>query len=364
MKNFTKKHIRLRIDNSVIMIISASITIIILLIVLSVVFLSPSSGETNVKSNDDAELNIDDSSNIVSNKGSSKEFPVNGKVKLYRKEKNKVEELSIDDYIMGVVASEVPANFEEEALKAQAVAARTYYINKRINPCGIAKSKDAEICDTTDCQVYMDKEERLKSWSKSSAEANWSKIEEAVKSTSDEILTYDGEVLEYPQFFSTSSGFTEDAIDVFAVDVPYLKSKESKGEEIAPKFQSTVKISNSDFINKLTSKYPEIKLNKNNLKESINIKSYTNAGSVKEIEIGGVTLKGKEVRSALNLNSSNFEFKFRGNEVEVNCKGYGHGVGMSQWGANVMAKNGSSYKEILEYYYTDVDIEKIKYVNK
>lgn len=108
-------------------------------------------------------------------------------------------------------------------MKAQAVAARTFYMSKRNNPNKEEKEKGAEICDTTHCQVYMSKDERISKWSKSEAGSNWEKIQKAVLDTKGQVLTYDGSVLEYPQFFATSSGKTEDAKDVFSMDVPYLK---------------------------------------------------------------------------------------------------------------------------------------------
>ena len=224
------------------------------------------------------------------------EFPKDGKVKLYLKEENKVIQLDLENYITGVVASEVPADFGDEALKAQAVAARTYYMNKRKEPCKDARANGAEICDTTNCQVYMNKEKRLKLWNSAKAEENWNKIKNAVESTKGQVMTYDGEVLEYPQFFSTSSGKTEDAKDVFAVDVPYLKSEESKGEESAPKYESTVNIPINDFITKINSSYIDANLKSNELSSMISIKSHTEGGSVKEIQVGGAIIKGTDFR--------------------------------------------------------------------
>lgn len=294
-------------------------------------------------------------------KSSQITFPTNGKVKLYHRKDGTVEEIDLEEYIMGVVASEVPANFEEEALKAQAVAARTFYMNKRNQPCKDAKEKGAEICDSTDCQVYMSKSERMKSWSSKEGDNNWNKIKTAVEETKGQVLTYNGAILEYPQFFATSSGKTENAKDVFSVDVPYLKSEESKGEEIAPKYKTSIQISISDFVNKINAKYPKANVNKNDLANSVKVKNYTEAGSVKEIQIGNEIIKGTEFRELFGLNSTNFNLDFGKNAVIVNCKGYGHGVGMSQWGANVMAKNGSKYDEILKHYYSGVEISKIKY---
>lgn len=262
---------------------------------------------------------------------------------------------------MGVVASEVPANFNEEALKAQAVAARTFYMSKRNNPCKDAKSKNAEICDTTNCQVYMSKADRFSKWSKNEAESNWSKIQKAVLDTKGQVLTYENSVLEYPQFFSVSSGKTEDAKDVFSVNIPYLKSEESKGEENAPKYKTTLEVPISEFITKINSQYKNANLKKGDLPSAIKIESYTEGGSVKEIKIGTETIKGTEFRTLFNLNSTNFKFDFGDKVVKINCTGYGHGVGMSQWGANAMAKSGSKYNEILNHYYKGVEIQEIKY---
>ena len=333
--------------------IIAIMTLIIftILIILPLIFLRAGKESINV-------FNLNNE-NIV--KSSKISFPINGKVKLYHKKEDNVEELDLEEYIMGVVASEVPANFNDEALKAQAIAARTFYMNRRNNPCKDAKTKGAEICDTTDCQVYMNKKDRMSKWSSSEAESNWSKIQKAVLDTKGQVLTYENSVLEYPQFFAISSGKTEDAKDVFSVDVPYLKSEESKGEEIAPKYKTNIVIPINEFVNKINTKYTTTNVKKNNLASQIKIESYNESGSVKEIKIGNETMKGTEFRALFNLNSTNFKFDFEKDLVKINCTGYGHGVGMSQWGANAMAKNGSTYDEILKHYYNGVEIQEIKY---
>lgn len=351
MRIINVKNIGVKFNNNIKIIAIMTVIIFTILIIMPLIFL-----KTGKDNNNSFNLNNE---NIVKNSGIT--FPIDGKVKLYRKEQDKVEELDLEEYIMGVVASEVPANFNEEALKAQAIAARTFYMNRRNSPCKDSKNKDADICDTTNCQVYMSKEERIAKWSSREAENNWSKIEKAVLDTKGQVLTYEGSVLKYPQFFATSSGKTEDAKDVFSMDVPYLKSEESKGEEIAPKYKTTIEIPINEFINKINTKYTTANLKKSNLSSLIKISSYTEAGSVKELKIGNVLVKGTEFRELFNLNSTNFKFKFNNNAVVVDCTGYGHGVGMSQWGANVMAKNGSAYDEILKHYYRGVEIEKIKY---
>lgn len=346
------KKIKLKIYTEAINIIIMTIVIVLVLCILPVLFL---------KNDTKAELFDIDLNNITKDKKAAIEFPEDGKVNLYLKEENKVVQLDLEEYITGVVASEVPADFNDEALKAQAIAARTYYMNKRKNPCKDAEAHSAEICDTTNCQVYMNKEKRLSSWSSSKGEENWNKIKNAVESTKGQVLTYDGEVLKYPQFFSTSSGKTEDAKDVFSVDVPYLKSEESKGEEHAPKYESTVNISIDDFIRKINSSYTNAHLKKQQLSSMVSIKSYTEGGSVKEIQTGGAIIKGTDFRKLFGLNSSNFTVQFTNNVAVIICKGYGHGVGMSQWGANAMAKEGYTYDQILKHYYSGVEIDTIKY---
>lgn len=281
-------------------------------------------------------------------------------VKLYNTSTGQVENIKLEDYVKAVVAAEMPAEFSDEAIKAQAVAARTYYFSKRLEPC--VNAKGAEICDSTHCQVYMSKEKRMKSWG-ASAQTNWDKISQDVDATSGQVLLYNDELVMHPQFFSTSSGKTENSIDVMASDVPYLKSVDSPGEEVARKYESNVDISINSLVEKLNSAYANAKLTVKDVANQISILSRTEGGSVKEVKIGNETITGVKFRAALGLNSANFSLSFNGDKVRIDCKGYGHGVGMSQWGANVMAKEGKSYEEILKHYYTGVDIDKVKYDN-
>lgn len=281
----------------------------------------------------------------------------NNKAKVYMRKSKEIKEIDVEEYVAGVVSSEMQVNFEKEALKAQAVAARTYYYSKRLNSC--IEGQGAEICDSIHCQVYTPKEERLATWSEDKREINWNKIKEAVKETEGDVLVYNGELVKYPQFFSTSSGKTENCVDVFSEDIPYLKSIESPGEEIAPKFKSIVNIDKSTFINTITNNYRNTNLNYENLQNNIKILSRTEGGAVKEIKLGKVTISGVEFRNLFNINSANFTLNIVENEVIINCTGYGHGVGMSQWGANIMAKEGKNYKDILKHYYSGVNIEKV-----
>lgn len=280
-------------------------------------------------------------------------------VKVYNTTTKKIEEIELEDYVIGVVAAEMPANFEVEALKAQSVAARTYYFSKRLNPC--TQGNGAEICNSTHCQAYITKEDRISKWASSEAEANWQKISDAVNGTKGQVLVYDGEILKYPQFFSTSSGKTESSIDVFASDVPYLKSVESPGEEISNRYEILKNIPLTSFVDTINNKYSDAKVTSGNIKNEVVILSKTEGGAVKEIKLGNKTIKGTEFRTLFSLNSANFTIDYSGSEVIIKCMGYGHGLGMSQWGANVMGKAGSKYDDILLHYYTDVDIELVKY---
>lgn len=333
------------------------------LLVFSVIYLNiPSDKEASVENKEELKFNIDNDSVSYENKEKSEGVVIEGtdKAKVYDEKAGKVVELGIEDYVIGVLAGEVPANFSEEALKAQAVAARTYYLSKRESPCRVAKEHGAEICSTTHCQVYMSKEERFSKWGKSSAQGNWDKISSAVMSTAGQVLIYDNELVKDPKYFAVSAGKTENAVDVFADDVPYLKSTDSPGEEAAPKYATAVEIKKGDFINKVNSMYSEAKMNNNNINE-IAIISRTDGEGVKEIKLGDKVIDGVKFRKLFNLNSTDFNIKINTNTIGIECKGYGHRVGMSQWGANAMAKEGKSYEEILKHYYTGVEVTKAEF---
>lgn len=288
---------------------------------------------------------------------------IESKVKIYLTKEKRVIELDLEDYIVGVVSAEMPANFGEEALKAQAVAARTYTVAhvKSIFGGGCNLNDKADLCDSVHCQAYINKEKRLASWSKAEREKLYNKVEKAVRDTKGEVISYKDELVMTPFYFATSSGKTENAEEVFSIASPYLKSVKSPGEEIAPKFKKEFSFLTSDFIKALRSKYPNIKVNNNNLKDNITILERSEAGSVKKIKVGNTVTTGKVVRSIMGLTSANFTIKLEGNNIKFNCKGYGHGVGMSQWGASIMAKEGKNYKYILNHYYKDTGISKLKY---
>ena len=281
-----------------------------------------------------------------------------GTIKLLHKENGQIEELPIDEYLYGVVSAEMPANYAEEALKAQAVATRTYTIYQILNSKG--KHGEADVCDdSTCCQAWISKENRMQKWSEEDRENNWSKIVSAVNSTAGKIITYNNEVIN-AFFHSNSGGRTELASNVWigGKDFPYLQSVETSGEDGYTQYSSEVSISKTDLLEKLKQEYPEIQIN---FEESENIKilDYTQSGRVKTVKFGNTEIAGTKVRSLVGLKSTNFSINSEGDNVIFSVKGYGHGVGMSQTGADSMAKAGSSYEEILKHFYTGVKISTI-----
>lgn len=345
---------KLNLDEGIKFILYTTLSVLLFMVIIPSVTIKSKNIEHNY-------LEQTEDSTIANNKKEVKDIVLNGveTVKVYITNENRIEEIDIEDYICGVISSEMPANFEIEALKAQSVAARTYLASKKIKSC--TKANGADICDSVHCQVYTPKNVRLELWDSKTRDANWEKISKAVAETEGKVLSYNNELVLYPQFFSTSSGQTENSVDLNWADLPYLKSVESKGEEISPKFESEKTITINEFINTFEAKYQDYSLDESNIKDSIEVTSKSEAGSVKEIKIGDENIKGQDFRFMYGLNSSNFTYEIINDNIVFNCKGYGHGVGMSQWGANVMAKDGNGYEEILKHYYSGVDVTNLKF---
>ncbi|CAK7011047.1 stage II sporulation protein D [Tissierella sp.] len=279
-------------------------------------------------------------------------------IKLYNPYSNSVEEIDIESYVKGVVAAEMPAEFHIEALKAQAVAARTYATLRSIRyPSGHPYHPKAPVCREVHCQDYLSLEELRQINGESWVENYWGKIEEAVNATKGLLIYYNGEIIE-PLYHSTSGGMTEDAVNVYASDEPYLKSVASPNEEDAPRYKSTISLTCDEFISKIIGKYPDVKITKNNFHEQIKLIEKTDSGRIKKIAIGKQIIDGREFRDLLSLNSTNFVITYdkKLNIIEIVTYGFGHGVGMSQWGANGMAKKGSDFIDILSHYYTGIEI--------
>lgn len=283
-------------------------------------------------------------------------------IDVYISSSKKIITINLEDYITGVVCAEMPVEFDKEALKAQAIAARTFAA-AHIESYGGKKyegAHGANVTDSIDCQVYMGKEERLSKWPASKKDEYWNKVSEAVKETSGQVLVYNNKLVMEPYYFAVSSGETEDAKEVLGEDIKYLKSVSSPGEESVQKYKSKVNINYLNFINKINGAFPKSKLNLTNVRNNIEILSRNKTGSVKTIKVGNTTMAGSKFRSIIGLNSTNFKISSNITGFQFDCVGYGHGLGMSQWGAQAMAKKGSKYDEILKHYYTGVEIEKLK----
>ncbi|WP_459501977.1 stage II sporulation protein D [Bacillus sp. C1] len=266
-------------------------------------------------------------------------------VNVYRDAQKKIETMPMEEYVTGVVASEMNASFEMEALKAQALAARTFIVQRMLSG---SKKNNADVTDTVSDQVYKSKEELKKTWG-NNYEKNLKKIEEAVSKTAGQVLTYEGNPIT-ASFFSTSNGYTENAADYWGSDLPYLKSVNSPWDQASPKFASEQTFTVADFQQRLG-----VKILDNGKVGTI--KERTTGKRVKDVEFQGKTLTGKEVREKLNLRSSDFTWKQQGKNIVVTTKGFGHGVGMSQYGANGMAKEGKEYTDIVAYYYKGIEIK-------
>ena len=277
------------------------------------------------------------------------------KVSIYNHKTGKTQKMDIEKYLYGVLSGEMPSDFDIEALKAQAVAARTYVMYKKENIA--SNHKGADVCtDYTHCQEYKSYEELKKVKGDDWIKDSYPIIKQAVDDTKGHIMVYDEKPI-LPLYFSTSSGKTENSEEVFSAEYPYLRSVESPYDKSAPKYASTLKISNKDFVNKLKNTYSDISISQNSISSQIKILGRSDGGSVEKIKIGNKELTGRDIRNIFNLNSANFEINFDDNSLDFVVKGYGHGVGMSQWGAQGMAQDEYKYYEILSHYYKDIEIK-------
>lgn len=273
------------------------------------------------------------------------EYGKNTYVKVKREKTNTIEEVPLEEYVVGVLSGEMPTSFDLEALKAQAVAARSYVLKKMEKSNG-----EFDVVDTVANQVYLNEEELKQKWD--DYEERIKKVKQAVKETRGQYLTYQDQVIE-AFFFSTSVGVTENSGEVFSTQLPYLTSVESTwDQDVSPVFEVNYDFPLEEFYTKLELPY------QNPLQ--INIKKTTSSGRVKELEINGNPISASTVFSKLNLKSTFFTITQQENNVHIVTKGYGHGVGMSQYGAYGMAKLGYQYDQILKHYYKGVEIKTLK----
>lgn len=282
-------------------------------------------------------------------------------IKLYNLYTETVDEIDIEDYVKGVVIGEMPMSFDVEALKAQAVCARTYayYYKMGYATSTYAKKHNADICSShLYAQEWLPKDKYSeKIGTGDQAKEYLDKLNEAVESTKGEIITYnDKPIIAY--FHSSSSGQTENASSVFNVDVPYLVSVSSPEDDDTAENTFTY----SEFIKKVDKSF-DTNLNINNIESNVKVLDRTVSGRIDKIQLGNKTVTGVQLRTALGLKSTNISINVSAGTVTIETKGYGHGVGLSQYGANYMAKNGSTYENIIKHYYTGVEIKQINEIN-
>lgn len=252
---------------------------------------------------------------------------------------DKVINLELEEYVIGVVACEMPASFDDEALKAMSVAARTFALYKLEN------NKNYKLKSDTSDQCYISLSEMKDKWG-NNFDKYYNKIKNIVYETKNEYMVYNDEVI-ISFYFSISNGYTENVENVFSQKLDYLVSVDSSWDKNSNYKSKDLKIKINDFFNKLGIDYSN----------NINIKyERSDTGRVNYLYINGNKFKGTKIRTLLSLRSTDFEISNDKEYVYIKTKGYGHGVGMSQYGANYMAKSGYKYDEILKHYYTDVEI--------
>lgn len=275
-------------------------------------------------------------------------------VKVFLSQDESVAEMTGLEYLVGCVAAEMPANFHAEALKAQAVVSYTYV--KKLKNDGNTAQGGADISDSSDThQGYIDKEERQKRWG-DNFEKYESKITAAVQEVYGYAVTYDSKVIT-AAYHAVSSGQTEDAQNVWGSEVPYLKSVTSDGDKLSPSYSEQASFTAEEFKAKLSSQQgvsfsqePSQWIGADTVK--------SDAGTVLKITVGSKEMTGQQLRSALGLRSACFDVAYSDGSFVFTVYGYGHGVGMSQYGADYMARQGATWQEIIKHYYTGVEVVK------
>ncbi len=273
-------------------------------------------------------------------------------VKVYRTQKKQVETLPLETYIEGVVSAEMPAEFELEALKAQALAARTYIIRRLKEGKFDDVPQGAQVLDTVQHQAYLDDQERKARWG-DLYEWKRKRIAQAVKETAGIVLTYQGQPID-ATFFSTSNGFTENADEYWNQSIPYLRSVASPWDRESPRFEEKKVVSVKEFEQKMGVRLDQAVSSNGNW---YTILERTTGNRIGKIRIGDKEFTGRETRERLGLNSAAFYLEKEGDQIWITTRGYGHGVGMSQWGANGMAKSGKSAEQIVKYFYQGISLQ-------
>ncbi|MDR0884199.1 MAG: stage II sporulation protein D [Oscillospiraceae bacterium] len=275
---------------------------------------------------------------------STKDFTV----RLLRSVSGKTEELPLEDYVLGALAAEMPASNEPEALAAQAVAVRTNALYARNHPD--ATLAGADLADTAGThQGYADKTQRQAQWGKD-ADIYEEKLTKVVADTAGKIVLYKDKPA-FAAFHALSCGMTESAANVWGNDLPYLRPVNSAGDTLSPNYAKTIIVPIADFLEKVAQLGGD-----KNAKELVGKATLTASGTVAGLKLGGKELKGTEIRTAFALPSAAFDLTLTQTEASFACRGYGHGVGLSQFGAQTMAAQGSNWREILAHYYPGTTI--------
>lgn len=285
------------------------------------------------------------------------------KVTIYLTNEKRKITLPLERYIRGVVAAEMPADFHVEALKAQALTARTFIANRLAKSSSSdmakwgARAKGAQVTDTVQHQAFLTDRALRANWG-DHYETLSERVNEAVSATGGEVIQYKGKPI-YAAFFSTSNGYTENSEDYFTEKMPYLRSVASPWDRQSPKYEAEQTLSVAELaqrIQKYTGK--QIAMSAATGSGMIQVKNRTPGKRISQLQIGDQNFTGRQVREALGLSSSDFTWRVKGKDITFTTRGNGHGVGMSQWGANLMAQKGKSVQTIIKHYYQGVAIAK------
>lgn len=270
----------------------------------------------------------------------------------------KIVKMALEDYIFGVVSAEMPASFAPEALKAQAVAARTFAVH-RVMYGGDSKYPGADVCDQSNhCQAYETVDELKKKWA-SNYDKYAAKVRQAVDGTAGKIMTYDDRPI-LVLYHASSAGYTEDVKNVYSQKLPYLVSVPSPDDGKVTDLESKEEYDRNWFCNTVNKAYPAAKLSSGSLEKQVSVVDRFPSGRVDTVKLGGAKISAVDLRRLVDLRSTNFKVSFSKASIIFTTEGFGHGVGMSQDGAQAMALEGSGYIDILKHYYTGVDIVTIE----
>lgn len=271
------------------------------------------------------------------------------------------DKLTYDEYLLGVVAANMPAAYQMEALKAQAVIARTYSL---YNIALLTKDNPSKKSFTTSelGLSYIGLKDLEQYWGTEAYNSYFTKLENAVYATEDEVLVYKDELI-LPVFFDTGSGLTRDAAEAWGIDVPYLVSVPCKQDVTSTNYLKINEYALSDLISLLTKYYPKLTLSEKDFFDEVKVDTRDSSDYVLKIDLGNLTVSGEEFAKVLGLPSNHFYIEDYEGNARIICNGAGHGVGLSQYGANAMAEEGTSYQDILEYYYTGINFSSISHGN-